>query len=463
MKIGIFDIQRFADISNSTSDTVVVGTSNADSIFNKAKNVTINAFGGNDTIKNGQYEFLSDDNYADNAVIGGGEGDDLIVNDHSDNVKINGDVGNDFIYNKLGHYVKIYGEDGNDTINNSGDNALVDGGSGNDSINATGEYVTLTGGAGDDYIYLIGSIFVNYDTASVNYNTSSDLESSADDSSLSIPDNYRYIISYVNNYNGMMLGDDGNDTIVAHDGNNITINGGAGNDILEGSVTRYNGSYNSNGYYIVGDYNKNFFIYDSGNDTIQNYESRDILNFAATYTDWTTDGNDLVINAAEGSVRSNEAQNKLIEIADANGNLISHVYLAQDYEGVIDGRGFGAFEVIRGSDNRNNQIYADAAGSSLWGGRGGSDDELYGNLGIDEYIYSYGNGHDNIFQSGGEDAVNLINMNLDQIAGAQILDNGVNLQFTDGGSLMVNGQVGTFKVGGQSYGADYQNKNWYAK
>jgi len=51
--------------------------------------------------------------------------------------------------------------------------------------------------------------------------------------------------------------------------------------------------------------------------------------------------------------------------------------------------------VIVGSDNISNQIFADAAGSSLYGGRGNSNDDLYGNLGIDEYIYSYGNGNDN--------------------------------------------------------------------
>lgn len=131
---------------------------------------------------------------------------------------------------------------------------------------------------------------------------------------------------------------------------------------------------------------------------------------------------------------------------------------------MIDGRGYGgAYEVIVGSDNVSNQIYADTAGSSLWGGRGSSNDDLYGNFGIDEYVYSYGNGQDNIFQSGNEDTVNLMNISLDQITTAQILDNGVNLKFTDGGALNISGQVGTFKLGGQSYQANYQNKSWSQK
>ena len=193
---------------------------------------------------------------------------------------------------------------------------------------------------------------------------------------------------------------------------------------------------------------------------LYNYQSGEILNFAATYTGWTTDGNDLVINTAEGSVRISEARDKLVSLVDGNGNLLAYVYKSGEYEGVIDDRGDGRFEVIIGSDNISNQIFADETGSSLWGGCGNSNDDLYGNIGADEYVYAYGNGQDNIYQSGDEDIVNLLNISLDQISGAEILDNGVNLQFTDGGSLNISGQVGNFKLEGQVYHADYQNKTW---
>ena len=109
-----------------------------------------------------------------------------------------------------------------------------------------------------------------------------------------------------------------------------------------------------------------------------------------------------------------------------------------------------------------NQIFASAYGSSLYGGFG-ANDELYGNVGIDEFVYKYGDGQDNIFNSGVEDVVNLNTMTLDQIWGAQIYDNGVNLIFEDGGALNINGQAGTFILSGQTDGADYQNKLWYAK
>ena len=88
---------------------------------------------------------------------------------------------------------------------------------------------------------------------------------------------------------------------------------------------------------------------------------------------------------------------------------------------------------------------------------------MYGNLGVDEYIYSYGNGNDNISQSGSEDTLNLTNTSLEQISGAMFTEYGTYLKFNDGGSLVVNGQVGTFIVSGQSYQADYQTKTWSAK
>ena len=41
-----------ANISNSTANTLVTGTSSADSIYNTGGNVTINSGSGNDTINN---------------------------------------------------------------------------------------------------------------------------------------------------------------------------------------------------------------------------------------------------------------------------------------------------------------------------------------------------------------------------------------------------------------------------
>ena len=52
MDRNIFDIQRFATISNSTNNTIITGTEDADSIVNSGDNVSINLVGGNDTLSN---------------------------------------------------------------------------------------------------------------------------------------------------------------------------------------------------------------------------------------------------------------------------------------------------------------------------------------------------------------------------------------------------------------------------
>ena len=52
MDKNIFEIQRFAIISNSANNTVITGTADADSITNSGNNVSINLVGGNDTLNN---------------------------------------------------------------------------------------------------------------------------------------------------------------------------------------------------------------------------------------------------------------------------------------------------------------------------------------------------------------------------------------------------------------------------
>lgn len=281
-------------------------------------------------------------------------------------------------------------------------------------------------------------------------------------SELEDPDEDFSSIIYTNNNSSSSNNTPSNSNNDNSSGSSDTPSNGnnTGNNIINGDVIINNYYYNNttstyNNTYVSNTYiTNNVFVYESGSETLTNFNSNDTLNFAATYTDWAIAGNDLIINSAEGAVRITDAQNKLVEIADANGNVSVHIYWASNYEGAIDGRPYNGFEVLIGSDNFNNQIFACESGSSLWGGRGNSDDDLYGNLGVDEYIYSYGNGQDNIFQAGSEDAVNLNGVILEQITNAEI---------TDGGALNINGQVGTFIVSGQRYGANYQSKTWFAK
>lgn len=493
-------------IDNHSRNVMISGDNGHDYIYNNnhGGNVTISGGTGNDSIYNIGF----------NVTISGGAGDDSIVNDLSKNVTISGGGGNDEIQllTTTENTIIYTSGDGNDCIQGftSGDTLIISGDSysttqsSDDIIVTVGEgKITLLGAATLSAVN-IESIFVDKNTTSFNtllekkdgvtydytggdkkienYSPNEKVKLSSDFAGIDVSGNNFVIKSS----SGALTLENVRDQVINvtdSEGNTaayVYMASGGGDidgssfdtfEVIVGSETESNNIKAGNGgssliggggdNTLQGGNGQDSFKYSAGTNVITNYQSGEILNFAATYTGWTTDGNDLVINAAEGSVRISEATDKLVSLADANGNLLAYVYKSGEYEGVIDGRGFGTYEVIVGSDNVANQIFADTAGSSLWGGRGSSNDDLYGNIGTDEYVYAYGNGQDNIYQAGSEDTVNLLNVSLDQISGATIFDNGVNLQFTDGGSLHISGQVGNFKLEGQVYHADYQNKTWY--
>lgn len=130
--------------------------------------------------------------------------------------------------------------------------------------------------------------------------------------------------------------------------------------------------------------------------------------------------------------------------------------------GDLNGESYSGIEIIVGADNASNTITAGSGGSNLWGGNGNTEDILNGGSGQDIFFYGYENGNDVINKADSNDIVNLFNVNIGQIVSANISDNGVSIQFSDGETLNVNGQAGKFILGadGQSYRADYQNKVW---
>ena len=237
----IFDIQRFDEITNRTSDTVITGTANADNIYNSGSNVSINAGAGNDSIYN----------YSGSKVtINAGVGNDSIYNYSGDNVSINAGAGDDSIYNHS-KYATIIGGDGNDSINNYySSNALITGGKGDDSIyNTSGNYATITAGDGDDTIY-------NYNSSNVSIN-----------------------------------GGEGDDSIqMGYGSSNVTIEGGKGNDSIYG----YSSSGSSVNVYVYND--------GDGNDYITNVKSNDTLVIGGASYTTTKSGSNLIFNVGEGSI-----------------------------------------------------------------------------------------------------------------------------------------------------------------
>ena len=91
----------------------------------------------------------------------------------------------------------------------------------------------------------------------------------------------------------------------------------------------------------------------------------------------------------------------------------------------------------------------------MWGGSGGND-TLVGGEGYNEYFYTIGNGNDVIQGAQSKDLVNLLGVSLNQITGYSSDSNSTTLQFSDGGSLRVEGSsIIDYLIGGQKY--------WYGR
>ena len=122
---------------------------------------------------------------------------------------------------------------------------------------------------------------------------------------------------------------------------------------------------------------------------VPNYTQGDSINLATEVTGFTvSDNGAIVVNSTNGTLTIENCKDEIMSFADSNGNLIAYAFVASG-EGVLDGRGISAFEVIIGADNAPNYILASGSGSSLYGGKGGGN-TLAGGAGQDTFVYTDG-------------------------------------------------------------------------
>ena len=224
---------------------------------------------------------------------------------------------------------------------------------------------------------------------------------------------------------------------------------------------------------IVGDTSQaQAFNYSTGDAVITNYTEADTVNYQRNIADaWSSQTfNDLIVRENTGNADDynilvmRDVRGKFMTFNTPTGNV--YAYMAQNST-KLDGRNFGGgsnFEILFGSDYQNDIIRAGNAGSILWGGHQGND-ELLGGAGQDTFNYWYDNGNDSVQNAESQDIIFLRSMSLDRISYAQINDGGVNLGFTDGGSLNISGTPSTFRLEDTdgnvtTYTANYQNKSW---
>ncbi|MBR1730567.1 MAG: calcium-binding protein, partial [Selenomonadaceae bacterium] len=384
--------QASLNISNYTNNTIISGSSDAETIYNEGGNVKINSGDGNDNIsnnENGHHVTINAGNGNDTintwaytngsgissaasySVIDGGAGNDQIFNQGSANVTLIGGNGNDYIYNS-GNDTKIYGGSGNDTLINgygffngstvsSGNHSTIDGGTGNDIISlASGvknNLITYKKGDGKDTIYGIalsdtieisdevyeksisgsdvilkvstGSIIVK-DAKNINFTIKSG------EGDITLKPSAQNIVNTKSNT--IISGSNFNDTILNNlSGSKVKINVGGGND----TITNFAQYVTING--------------DNGNDYIANAGSRSKIYGGA--------GNDTFINGYNVTNNSVIASGNYSQLDSGDGND-SIINWVTDNVTITGGKGNDT--IFLGNDNNKSLIkYSNGDGNDI--------------------------------------------------------------------------------------------------
>ena len=279
-----------ANIENIISGTTLVGSADADSIYNYGSNVLINAGDGNDKIYN-YYD-------GEDSTIDAGNGNDTIYNDASSS-KIFGGKGDDSISFE-NSYVTVFGGDGNDTIRAIDTwGSSIDSGEGDDVIKldkSLSQYKyptegTINGGKGNDTIYNNvdtvfsgGSLFI-YNSGDGNdtfyvLNSKDTLKISG--------------VSYTTSKSGEsdLIVNVGSNSILVKDGINAGFK-------IEGQEIGVDDTF-------YGSYGKDIFYYakGDGNDVIVDYSGEDTIEITDGKVDsYSFDGGDLILKVGSGSIK----------------------------------------------------------------------------------------------------------------------------------------------------------------
>lgn len=319
-----------ATISNDTSNTIITGMADIDSIRNFGASVTIDAGDGNDAISNSANNVTinagsghdSINNFGNSVTINANVGFDYI-NNRGSNVAIDAGSGWDYIYN-IGSSVTIDAIAGDDTISNSGDNVIINAGEefdfdhvynigSNVTINAGGSCngisnfgcnVKITTGNGNDGIYNNDNDYNGY--------AYGDKDQYGNNVTIESGDGMDYIVNI--GYNVMISAGDGKDTIDnlrstvtidAGDGNdyiwnrsdNVSINAGTGNDTISNMIASAVNIDAGEGADVIKLDDNSYSKARSGNNTISGGTGNDTIYMNSA----TTVGNVFVYNSGDGS------------------------------------------------------------------------------------------------------------------------------------------------------------------
>lgn len=492
------------NLTNTTSNTIISGTSENDSIINMGNNVTINLGDGDDTLFNGL-----ENEKANNVLINTGEGNNNVtVQAVSENVTIVGGNGNNRLESVSPKTLIIAGNGKNSlTFYTGSDNGTIVGGTGDEVINAVGHNVTINGGAGNDTIRTFRNAFditmkggagddkiiVSGDTGgNINHNLIQYSQGEGNDTFAALTSN-----DTVQILDGEIInaGLNGNDVV-------MTISGGSTLtwlDTINKSIKIINSAGNLIETILAGDRVGDTIVNDTvitgtaGNDSIFNEGSRVTINGLAGNDSITSFGNNNIINTGEGNnwvsvasagshVTINTGDGDNIVRTDENGtaNLINfgngqNSFVGSDsYNTLIGGSGGEGITLHNGSANsyvdagdgsdtiavghKNITVYGgeggdvinlfrDAENSIINAGKGNDTITVYNNVHSQTYQYAVGDGNDIISGFDSNDSIQILGG-----ATASSVINGNNILVSvEGGSINLIGAAKKWSKSGDNF------------
>jgi len=391
-------------ISNYLSNTLVAGTSWADTITNYGTgNVTIVGGQGNDSIDNHNYNGnLFWYNYGDgyDTINGFTSNDLLLINGWSYSTMISG---NDFIVSvgsgsivlknaaqTTVHIVNqwggldtyspstlLYGTDMPDLFNIAVPNTTVFGYAGNDTIYSNANGAQIYGGDGHD-----------------------DIINSGNNVGISGGNGADSILSSGNN--GLFIGNNGNDTIYVQ-GKNNTIDGGQNNDTI---ILETGSSGNLIAYANGG-----------GNDIVIGLTSSDTFQLTSGYvSNVSVSGSNVIATIGNGTITGTNLKGKKINLLDSEDGSYSVIVNSKNSITQVatnsTANNVTINSVVKDFDasarTKATKIIGNALANSIKGGSGkdtlsggAGNDKLFGNAGNDSL--SGGDGKDTLSGGAGDD------------------------------------------------------------
>ncbi|MBR4903279.1 MAG: calcium-binding protein, partial [Selenomonadaceae bacterium] len=479
-------------LENSVADTLLVGTSEADSILNLADDVTINSGDGDDTVYSGLegqaanralINLGSGNNQAtiqggsDKVSVIAGDGNNVIQTTSPNNLLQSGS-GNDSLccYTGSDNNTMISG-DGDDVIDAVGHNVTINAGSGNDTIQTyrNAYDISINAGTGDDVITLRGPVdtdhtnlvqyaegdgndtitnFSETDSLQITSGTISNAKLVGNNVVVTVGSGTITLIE-ANNMNinlvdaegnltqtifsggtlppevpgnTLIAGTSGDDYLSNAGGKNVTINGLGGNDTIVNALV--DKKVNTGNYSVInaGEGDNKVSIAGSAYVTVNTGDGSNTICSDSNGMD-----NVIYLGNGKNSVITSNRRSSIIGGAGGNG-ITLHNGSFNSYVEAGDGNdtvAVGHYEItVKGGDGDDViNLFRDAEDSFIIPGKGNDKITVYNNKHSQTYQYTQGDGDDTVTGFGADDTLKVVGVSS---VSSVVKDGNLVLDFGDG-------------------------------